>query len=57
VVEDCCADGPEAHARTLEQYGQFLFERVTGDALRERHAARRAALARLDAPERARAPA
>jgi nicotinamidase-related amidase len=28
LVEDCCADSPEAHAQTLERY-PFVFERTT----------------------------
>jgi nicotinamidase-related amidase len=28
VVEDCCADEPAAHTRTLDQY-DFIFDRVT----------------------------
>ncbi len=28
VVEDCCADKPEAHAHTLERY-PFIFEVVS----------------------------
>jgi nicotinamidase-related amidase len=49
VVEDCCADRPEAHARTLERYGGWLFDRTTVEGLRERHAAWHAALDSLAA--------
>lgn len=47
VVEDCCADRPERHERTLDGYG-FLFDRTTTDALCEQHAQWLAALAELD---------
>jgi nicotinamidase-related amidase len=47
VVEDCCADRPERHQRTLDEYG-FLFDRTTTDALCEQHAQWLAALAELD---------
>ena len=47
VVEDCCADRPEKHERTLDGY-QFMFDRTTTDAIRERHANWLAALAELD---------
>jgi nicotinamidase-related amidase len=32
VVEDCCADAPEAHAHTLDRY-PFIFSRTTSDKL------------------------
>ena len=32
VVEDCCADDPSMHERTLERY-QFIFDRTTTDAI------------------------
>ncbi|NOK61857.1 MAG: cysteine hydrolase [Chloroflexi bacterium AL-W] len=38
VVEDCCADEPNAHQDTLERY-QFLFDRVTVEGIVERHSA------------------
>jgi nicotinamidase-related amidase len=47
VVEDCCADRPEKHERTLDEY-QFIFDRTTTDAIREQHANWLAALAELD---------
>jgi nicotinamidase-related amidase len=47
VVEDCCADRPEKHERTLADY-QFMFDRTTTDAIREQHAKWLAALAALD---------
>jgi|SRR6266536_217029 len=49
VVEDCCADGPEAHRQTLDRYGGLLFHRTTVDGLAAGHAAWRAALEELDA--------
>jgi nicotinamidase-related amidase len=47
VVEDCCADEPEAHQRTLDSYG-FIFDRTTVDGIAGRHADWQDALARLD---------
>jgi nicotinamidase-related amidase len=47
VVEDCCADRPEKHERTLDEY-QFMFDRTTTDAIREQHSNWLAALAELD---------
>jgi nicotinamidase-related amidase len=47
VVEDCCADRPEKHKRTLDGY-QFMFDRTTTDAIREQHSHWLAALAELD---------
>ncbi len=47
IVEDCCADQPEAHAQTLDRYG-FVFERTTSDRIREGYAAWSAALRRLE---------
>lgn len=49
VVEDCCADHPEKHKRTLDMY-QFIFDRTTTDAIREQHSNWLAALAELDEP-------
>jgi nicotinamidase-related amidase len=36
VMEDCCADHPEAHQDTLERY-QFIFERTTVDRIQDRY--------------------
>ncbi len=47
VVEDCCADHPEKHERTLDEY-QFMFERTTTEAIREQHSHWLAAVAELD---------
>jgi nicotinamidase-related amidase len=47
VVEDCCADRPEKHERTLDEY-QFMFDRTTTDAIPEQHSNWLAALAELD---------
>ena len=47
VVEDCCADSPEEHERTLDEY-QFMFDRTTTDAIPEQHSNWLAALAELD---------
>jgi nicotinamidase-related amidase len=47
VVEDCCADEPEAHQRTLDSY-DFIFDRTTVDGIATRHADWQDALARLD---------
>ena len=47
VVEDCCADHPGKHERTLDEY-QFIFERTTTDAICEQHANWLKALAELD---------
>jgi nicotinamidase-related amidase len=47
VVEDCCADRPEKHERTLDEY-QFMFDRTTTDAIREQHADWLTALEKLD---------
>jgi nicotinamidase-related amidase len=47
VVEDCCADEPEAHQRTLDSY-DFIFDRTTVDGIARRHAEWQDALARLD---------
>jgi nicotinamidase-related amidase len=49
VVEDCCADRPERHRRTLDTY-QFLFDRTTTDAIPDQHATWLAALAALEGP-------
>ena len=47
VVEDCCADHPKKHKRTLDEY-QFMFGRITTDAIRAQHSKWLAALAELD---------
>jgi len=47
VVEDCCADRPEAHEQTLDTY-QFIFQRTTLDRIPERHPEWLAALKELD---------
>ena len=47
VVEDCCADRPEAHEQTLDTY-QFIFQRTTLDLIPERHPEWLAALKQLD---------
>ena len=36
LVEDCCADSPEAHEHTLQRY-PFIFDRVTADQLTSCH--------------------
>ena len=36
VVEDCCADEPDAHQQTLDRY-EFIFERTTVDHVRDQH--------------------
>lgn len=46
VVEDCCADRPEAHAHTLDRY-PFIFDSVTTDAIASRQAQWAGQLARL----------
>jgi nicotinamidase-related amidase len=47
VVEDCCADEPDAHWRTLDGY-PFIFERTTVGQLASHHSAWLAALEKLD---------
>jgi nicotinamidase-related amidase len=47
VVEDCCADSPEKHEQTLDDY-QFMFDRISTDAILEQHSDWLAALAELD---------
>ena len=47
IVEDCCADDPDAHEQTLGRYG-FVFDRTTSDQLMGNRAGWSAALARLD---------
>lgn len=46
VIEDCCADLPEAHEQTLDRY-QFMFDRATLDQIPERHSQWLADLKRL----------
>jgi nicotinamidase-related amidase len=46
VVEDCCADRPDAHAQTLGHY-DFVFERTTSYRIREEFARWSATLSRL----------
>jgi nicotinamidase-related amidase len=48
VVEDCCADRPDAHQQALDRYGGLVFDRATVDTLLARHADWQAALAWLD---------
>jgi len=36
IVEDCCADSPEAHEYTLQRY-PFIFDRVTVDQIQQCH--------------------
>lgn len=47
VVEDCCADRPEKHERTLDGY-QFMFDRTATAAICEHHSNWLASLAELD---------
>jgi nicotinamidase-related amidase len=47
VVEDCCADEPDAHQQTLDRY-EFIFERTTVDRIPDQHSAWAAALSQLD---------
>jgi hypothetical protein len=47
VVEDCCADEPNAHKQTLDRY-TFIFERTTVGLIARRHAEWLAALKKLD---------
>ena len=47
VVEDCCADQPQAHEQALETY-QFMFERTTVDLIPTRHSEWLADLKSLD---------
>jgi nicotinamidase-related amidase len=49
VVEDCCADRPEVHERTLDWYGRFLFSRTPLESLPTAHAAMTADLEKLAA--------
>jgi len=47
VVEDCCADKPKRHKRTLDDY-QFIFERTTTKAILKRRVKWNSALVELD---------
>lgn len=47
VVEDCCADQPDAHEQTLGRYG-FIFDRTTLDLISEQYTEWVAALKELD---------
>jgi nicotinamidase-related amidase len=47
IIEDCCADRPQAHEQTLETY-QFMFQRTTLGLIPERHPEWLAALEQLD---------
>jgi nicotinamidase-related amidase len=47
VVEDCCADEPQAHEQTLDRY-RFIFERTTIDLIPDHHSEWLAALKELD---------
>jgi nicotinamidase-related amidase len=49
VVEDCCADRPEAHRQTLDHYSGLLFHRTTVNGLAADHVTWCAALESLDA--------
>jgi nicotinamidase-related amidase len=48
VVEDCCADEPNAHKHTLDRY-TFIFERTPVGLITSHHAEWMAALKQLDA--------
>lgn len=48
VVEDCCADRPEAHAETLKRYSRLVFRRTSVNGMLDAHASWWEALARLD---------
>jgi len=47
VVEDCCADEPNAHRQTLDRY-TFVFERTPVELIASHHAEWVAALGKLD---------
>jgi nicotinamidase-related amidase len=47
VVEDCCADEPNAHRQTLDRY-TFIFERTTVGLIASHHSEWLAALKKLD---------
>jgi len=48
VVEDCCADEPNAHRQTLDRY-TFIFERTTLGLICRHHSEWLEALQKLDA--------
>ena len=48
LVEDCCADEPNAHKHTLDRY-TFIFERTSVGLITRHHAEWMAALEQLDA--------
>lgn len=50
MVEDCCADFPDVHQNTLENY-PFVFDRTTVKAILEQHEEWNTALAKLAAVE------
>jgi hypothetical protein len=47
VIEDCCADEPNAHKQTLDRY-TFIFERTRVGLIAKHHAEWAAALQKLD---------
>jgi len=47
VVEDCCADEPDAHRQTLDRY-TFIFDRTTVGTIASQHSEWLAALKKLD---------
>ena len=49
IVDDCCADRPEAHQQTLDRYRGLIFRRTTVDTLLEDHPAWWSSLEKLDA--------
>jgi nicotinamidase-related amidase len=49
VVEDCCADRPEAHEQTLDRYRGLIFRRTTVENLLEDYPVWRSALQRAEA--------
>lgn len=50
VIEDCCADRPEAHAETLARYAGLVFRRTSVGGLPDAHAFWWEALRKLDEP-------
>jgi len=50
IVEDCCADFPDVHQNTLENY-PFVFDRTTVKAMPEQYVEWKTALAKLAALE------
>jgi nicotinamidase-related amidase len=48
VIEDCCADRPEAHAETLKRYGGLVFRRTSVNGVLDVHESRWEAFCRLD---------